>query len=417
MPPSPFLGQSWSSIDKKQFRTKSKQQLNHSWLFKGTGLFPKGAVAAMALDEVAPPPAPSPPRREECAEAVIKHPKKCRFFCEPAGPWCSFSIRLKVWPMGKHRSYTSDAGSTSEESSQWEDCLAAVVQVLPPRNCPNKWVCPDVEVELEVRNFKDESLHVRRLWKKTFCEKSSSVGARPLLPSRHLTADEGWCNADDELFVTAKARFQAAPDPLHTMLFAKLDFSEEASQVVFKLKEEPLLFFDKRILVARSEYFKTMFESQSWLEGRTNEVDLSKDPLADRRTILAMFRYLMSNTFSAAGDFTWALSVRQFADRYGMADFVERIDSELIGLVSRDNLLVFLGHVHGKGGQLESFCLEVLKEKTHSVIDRHKSKLDQLLQEKPELAKTVILHLMQRDNKESRKRSRSRRRSRESRRR
>ncbi|CAE7700910.1 unnamed protein product, partial [Symbiodinium pilosum] len=172
-----------------------------------------------------------------------------------------------------------------------------------------------------------------------------------------------------------------------------------------------------RILVARSEYFKTMFESQSWLEGRTNEVDLSKDPLADRRTILAMFRYLMSNTFSAAGDFTWALSVRQFADRYGMADFVERIDSELIGLVSRDNLLVFLGHVHGKGGQLESFCLEVLKEKTHSVIDRHKSKLDQLLQEKPELAKTVILHLMQRDNKESRKRSRSRRRSRESRRR
>ena len=314
--------------------------------------------------------------------------------------------------MGKHRSYSE--ASSSEESSQWEDCLAVAVQVLPPRNSCSKWVCPDVEVELEVRNFKDEALRVRRLWKKTFCDKSSSVGARPLLPSRHLTIEEGWCNAEDELFVTARARFQAPADPLDTMLFRKLDFAQQSPQVVFKLCEEPLLYFDKRILVARSEYFRTMFESQSWLEGQTNEVDLSKDRLADRRTILAMFRYLMSNTFSAE-DSTWALSVRQFADRYGMADFVERIDTELMQLVSRDNLLIFLGHVYGKGGRLESFCLDMLKEKTHSVLDRHRGKLDELLQEKPELAKTVILQLMQRD-KESRKRSRSRRRSRGSRR-
>ena len=336
-------------------------------------------------------------------------------FWETAGPWRSFKIRLKVWPAGKHRSRSSDSGSTSE-SSQWEDCLSAVVQVLPPQGaCSKSWACPDAEVELEVRNLKDDSLSVRRLWKKTFRDKSNSVGARSLLPTCQLTADEGWCNEEDELVVTARARFQAPAKLLDTKLFGKLDFAQEASQVVFKLSQEPPLFFDKRILVARSEYFKTMLESQSWLEGRTNEVDLSNEPLADRRTVLAMFKYLMSDTFCAASDSTWALSVRQFADRYAMADFVERIEEELIGLASSDNLLVFLGHAHGTGGRLESFCLRMLQEKTHSIIKRHKGKLDQLLQEKPKLAETVILHLMQhksRDGKESRKRSRSRRRSR-----
>ena len=140
-------------------------------------------------------PCPNTQRRKLTEEAVIEEPTNWRCVRQAAGPWRSFSICLKVWPCGTHGRYFVDSSSDDDGSSEWEDCFSVAVHVLPPRSSASKWVCSDVEVELEVRNFKDEASTIRRFWRKTFCEKSCSVGKRPLLPSRHLTTDEGLVNA------------------------------------------------------------------------------------------------------------------------------------------------------------------------------------------------------------------------------
>ncbi|CAE7703920.1 HMT1, partial [Symbiodinium pilosum] len=70
------------------------------------------------------------------------------------------------------------------------------------------------------------------------------------------------------------------------------DFSQEITQVTFRLSEGSPLYFDKRVLVAQSEYFAEMLSNESWVEGRTHEVDLRNNPDANHQTVCAIFKFL-----------------------------------------------------------------------------------------------------------------------------
>ena len=56
--------------------------------------------------------------------------------------------------------------------------------------------------------------------------------------------------------------------------------AEELETVTFHLPDEKKLYVDKRMLVARSEYFRNMLGTDTYKEGQTNQVDLTTDPQA-----------------------------------------------------------------------------------------------------------------------------------------
>ncbi|CAE7725572.1 unnamed protein product [Symbiodinium pilosum] len=119
------------------------------------------------------------------------------------------------------------------------------------------------------------------------------------------------------------------------------------SQVTFRLSEGPPVYFDKRILVARSEYFREMLAGDAWKEAKSGEVDLSKNPHMNHRNLQAILQFLCDGTFSSDADTAKALAVRCIADEYRLTQLVVQAEKHLERLLSWDNALEFLGHVQG----------------------------------------------------------------------
>ena len=138
----------------------------------------------------------------------------------------------------------------------------------------------------------------------------------------------------------------------------------------FLLPESQNIFFDKRLLTARSEYFAEMFCQPAWREARTNEVDMSSDEDATVRSVKALCVYLMADTFHAEGDIELALSVRRLADRYRLTGLVEKTEQELELMLCADNALSFLATVTGTGGHLEQACLALIEADNCELLEQ-----------------------------------------------
>ena len=65
-------------------------------------------------------------------------------------------------------------------------------------------------------------------------------------------------------------------------------FSKEPEFVTFLLADGSKLHFDKRLVVERSKHFANMLSSETWVEGRTNVIDLRSNEQADVTSMQAV---------------------------------------------------------------------------------------------------------------------------------
>ena len=128
-------------------------------------------------------------------------------------------------------------------------------------------------------------------------------------------------------------------------LFAGLDFSTEAKMLSFRLAEGPSLFFDQRLLMARSEYFRTMLASEEWQESRNGEVDFTGDPNVTNEIMQAILHFILSDSFQV-GSVEFNLEVRKLADRFCLKSLVEKVDAAMKDMLNEDNLLQILAEMH-----------------------------------------------------------------------
>ena len=93
-----------------------------------------------------------------------------------------------------------------------------------------------------------------------------------------------------------------------------MDFTQDPAFITFRVRDAPPIFFDKRVLIARSDYFRDMLSEPRFKEAQTNEIDLRSDPNADVRSVSAILTFFMSETFLAQGDELLAFAVRRAAE-------------------------------------------------------------------------------------------------------
>ena len=128
-------------------------------------------------------------------------------------------------------------------------------------------------------------------------------------------------------------------------LFPGLDFCSEAKMLSFRLAEGPSLFFDQRLLMARSEYFRTMLASDEWKESRKGEVDFTGDPHVTKQIMQSILHFILSDSFEA-GFVEFNLEVRKLADRFLLKSLVEKVDAAMTDMLNEDNVLKILSEMH-----------------------------------------------------------------------
>jgi len=203
-----------------------------------------------------------------------------------------------------------------------------------------------------------------------------------------------FCPNPDAQDLRFRARI-SLPSPPETMPagLCDIDLSQRLTQVAFRFSTGPCLFADKRVLVARSQYFKQMFAEANWVEGRTNEVDCQSDPTMDRRSVHALLLFLMSNRVMPPEDpedYDYYFALRRLADRCLVKTLVHEVESTLALRLAEGNVLQLLGRVAGSGGPLETACLAMLKKDDCAILDTQMPAVDQIIGEHPELARSLV---------------------------
>ena len=139
-----------------------------------------------------------------------------------------------------------------------------------------------------------------------------------------LQPNAGWLDAAGRLRIQALVLFlPVQPENNYP------DLTQPMTQVTFQLSGSTQLFFDKRVLIARSEHFSRMLSSSSWKEGHTNIVDLSCNPDATPQAVSAVLNFLAHEKFHADGDASLGCLVRRLADQFQLSSLVQRVDEEL----------------------------------------------------------------------------------------
>ena len=110
-----------------------------------------------------------------------------------------------------------------------------------------------------------------------------------------------------------------------SMAVKPLDFTGEPAFITFRLRDESSLFFDKRVLMQRSEYFCHMLSDAAWQEGRTNEIDLSNNAHANSSSMSAILGFLITER-TPQGDVQSLVSVRKLGDQFCLTALVSQID-------------------------------------------------------------------------------------------
>ena len=248
----------------------------------------------------------------------------------------------------------------------------------------------NLTVSISVCKAKDPESKITRSRRENFSKDKPCSGVfRGLLRISEMSS-EGWTNEKGELHIQAEV--------LGLPEFPSLDFSQELKIVTFRLADDARLYFDRRILMSRCQYFKDMLATE-WQESRTGEIDLSKDPQCTKASVSALLDFMISNSFHARGDPDLAFLVRILADRYQMPQLVEQVDLQLESMLCRDNVLSFLGRLLGTNCKLEAKCARLLEADGQKILEQQEGKLDQITEENPALAKKLIQVLLRRGKK------------------
>ena len=130
------------------------------------------------------------------------------------------------------------------------------------------------------------------------------------------------------------------------VLFPDLDLTKEMKMITFKLADGPPLFFDQRLLIARSDYFKSMLIKEDWRETRTGEVDFTNNSDVTRESLQAILHYILTDSLDLQGSLEFYLTVRELADRFCLSGLVTIADAEMASLVNEGNVLQILGKTY-----------------------------------------------------------------------
>ncbi|CAE7827657.1 unnamed protein product, partial [Symbiodinium sp. KB8] len=293
------------------------------------------------------------------------------------GPSGSFCCCLKVYPKGT-------AGTERSVSN----ALAAFVEIIPPPSMKeSSWVCKDVEYGIAVRrNVESHTAELSRSDTFSFDRDHEDRGWHDIIRWN----DNKW-TATSSISICAEVRGLPVADALISDL-QRVSFEDELQPVSFRLSG-CTLFFDQRLLVARSDYFREMFAQSQWVEGQTKEVDLRSDPLASKAAMSAILRYIVSGSFHADGDVDLAFAVRFLADRYCLKELVQLAESELLAMLCPENALSFLGRLSAlkSSNFLELACWKMIQADGCKLLEQQHHQLSQLIEENPTVAKQLIL--------------------------
>jgi len=107
---------------------------------------------------------------------------------------------------------------------------------------------------------------------------------------------------------------ESDPSPGLVEAVSSVDLRAPVQAVSFRLSDGTVLQVDRRILVARSEYFRRMLSS-GLREEHTNEIDLCADSDADEASLSVLLRFVLSDAWEGPHkDVELAFRVRCLAD-------------------------------------------------------------------------------------------------------
>lgn len=271
-----------------------------------------------------------------------------------------------------------------------EGFVSAYICVRPPAMLQGKeWIFPDLQ---QLRWFTKDDVELFKLttFPYTLSTLNHFVG-RSRLVSHNTIRQKKWVTAGklrivcEAAFLPGNSSCQELPPDL---------FSKEPEFVTFLLADGSKLHLDKRLVVERSTHFANMLSSETWVEGRTNVIDLRSNEQADVTSMQAVLCHFMSQPFRAACNVEVAFSVRKLADQFCLDDLVQEVEGELVAKVCKDNALQFLGKVIGSGGILEARCLELVKAHASELLEKHRSMLDEIVDDNPALTKFLLRTLL-----------------------
>ena len=174
--------------------------------------------------------------------------------------------------------------------------------MLPPTQFPSddRWSCKGVRYNIGIRCTAGGDWWLRKSDVWSFSKEHSDRGWHDFIAWEKIHCQSGWLNFK-QVELEAWAQLPL-PVPLANPALQRLDLSQEAVMVKFLLKDSAPIFFDKRLLTARCEYFQEMFAQTTWREALTSEIDMRSDSDADSRSMSALCIFLMSDVFDAQGD-------------------------------------------------------------------------------------------------------------------
>ncbi|CAE7723903.1 chrng [Symbiodinium microadriaticum] len=272
-----------------------------------------------------------------------------------------------------------------------EGFVSAYICVRPPAMLQGKeWIFPDLQ---QLRWFTKDDVELFKLttFPYTLSTLNHFVG-RSRLVSHNTIRQKKWVTAG-KLRIVCEAAFLPPGNSSCQELPPDL-FSKEPEFVTFLLADGSKLYLDKRLVVERSTHFANMLSSETWVEGRTNVIDLRSNEQADVTSMQAVLCHFMSQPFRAACNVEVAFSVRKLADQFCLDDLVQEVEGELVAKVCKDNALQFLGKVIGSGGILEARCLELVKAHASELLEKHRSMLDEIVDDNPALTKFLLRTLL-----------------------
>ena len=268
----------------------------------------------------------------------------------PVGPTGSFQCSLRVYP----------GGSPAADTDSSNRVLSTYLVIVPPKHLKDDWSCPNLTYRIWVQRG-DRTVSRSLIF--NFSQEANNHGWHDFLAGPPL---QDFVNSNGELRVQGQVSnlpYVQPPAEPSKPLFAGLDFSTEAKMLSFRLAEGPSLFFDQRLLMARSEYFRTMLTSDEWQESRKGEVDFTGDPHVTNEIMQAILHFILSDSFQV-GSVEFNLEVRKLADRFCLKSLVEKVDAAMKDMLNEDNLLQILAEMH----DTDSFWAEFTFPLTSPVV-------------------------------------------------
>ncbi|CAK9032509.1 4-beta-glucanase) [Durusdinium trenchii] len=318
-----------------------------------------------------------------------------------SGPTDAFRFSLLIFPSG------TEVSRTDRNQLRSFRPLSAFVEATPPQAMKDYspenagyegWKCMNVRYSIMVRSQTARNSDLKFDDTFDFSEQQADRGWHDLFKNEThpRTYTRTSSTGEDEVVLAAEvwvpwAEQQRAAQFGLSKAFVSLDFAEEPKFATFRLAEGSL-FFDQRLLISRSEYFRNMLASnhaQDWRESRTGQIDLRKEEKATCKSMSAILRFILTDSFSFE-DLETAQMVRALADQFCLFSLVAKVDLELLSRLTTENVLELLEMTLDSGNQLEDACWKML-EADGELLEKQAEELEAMIAKNPKLGRKLVL--------------------------